>query len=101
MTVGCDSNGAILLSGALGFATARNLHEELHAALVAASPGPITVDLAGVDHADSAGLAVLVDALGWAKRNARAMRLQNLPQSLRSIARICEVEQLLDGGVHA
>jgi phospholipid transport system transporter-binding protein len=53
------------------------------------------VDCAGVTRADSAGLAVLLDWLAWGRRKSRALSLTNLPESLIAIARISEVDELL------
>jgi phospholipid transport system transporter-binding protein len=82
--------------GALTFGTARSaLDAGLEA--FAAARGAITVDLSGVTAADSAGLAVLIEWLGWARRNAREVSVANPPDALRAIARICELEELLRG----
>jgi ABC-type transporter Mla MlaB component len=57
------------------------------------------VNCAHVSRCDSAALAVLID---WMAR-ARARRLRlcvvNLPENLRAIARISEVDALLDQGI--
>jgi phospholipid transport system transporter-binding protein len=83
--------------GALTFGTARRaLDVGLHA--FASARGPFEVDLSGVSASDSAGLAVLIEWLAWARRNGREIRLANVPEALCAIARICEVEELLRGG---
>jgi phospholipid transport system transporter-binding protein len=55
------------------------------------------VDLSQVDHADSAGLALVLE---WkaqaAERNARVV-FTGIPESMVSIARLCQVESLLEG----
>ncbi len=82
--------------GALTFGTAgRALDAGLEA--FAAARGAIEVDLSGVAASDSAGLAVLIEWIGWARRNARELRVSNPPQALCAIARICELEELLGG----
>jgi len=48
---------------------------------------------------DSAGLAVLLDWLGAAKRRGRTLRYTHLPADLTALARISEVEDLLERGV--
>jgi len=53
------------------------------------------IDCAGVKRADSAGLAVLLDWLAWARRKSRPLSFENLPQSLVAIAKISEVDGLL------
>ena len=57
------------------------------------------VDCSGLTRADSAGVAVLLDWLAEAKRNARHLRYEGLPDSVRAIARISEVDDLLESGV--
>ncbi|HTX25123.1 MAG TPA: STAS domain-containing protein [Steroidobacteraceae bacterium] len=82
--------------GALAFGTARRALGAGLKAFAGAS-GPIEVDLSGVGTADSAGLAVLIEWLAWAHRNGREVRFSNVPQMLDAIARICELEGLLQG----
>jgi len=53
------------------------------------------IDCSGVARADSAGLAVLLDWLAWGRRKSRTVSLENLPASLLAIAKISEVEGLL------
>jgi phospholipid transport system transporter-binding protein len=55
----------------------------------------IELDLAGVDRADSAGLALLLEWLNWARRSARELRFHRIPGQLLSIAQISEVDELL------
>ena len=80
--------------GALTFGTARGA---VAAGLRAFSGarGPIQLDLSGVNVSDSAGLAVLIEWLGWGRRGGRELRFSNLPQALAAIARICDIEELL------
>lgn len=83
--------------GALTFATARQALDAGLQALAAASDASIEVDCAEVGVSDSAGLAVLVEWLAWARRSGRELRFSNLPEALCAIARICEIEGLLLG----
>jgi len=81
--------------GAMTFATASGLHAAGLAAL-GASKGPrLELDCSAVGEADSAGLAVLVDWLAWARAVGRELHLKNLPPKLLEIARISELEDLL------
>ena len=88
--------GRYALSGAFGFATARRILAEGSAAF--ADHPSVVVDLAGVTQADSAGLAVLLEWVTWAHREGREIRFQQIPRAIRAIARISEVEGLLDPG---
>lgn len=55
----------------------------------------IELDLAGVKRADSAGLALLLEWVNWARNNAREVRFRNIPEQILSIAQISEVEDML------
>jgi phospholipid transport system transporter-binding protein len=83
------------VSGALTFATARSALSSGIEAFKSASAGPLDVDFSGVDASDSAGLAVLVEWLAWARRNGRELRYSRVPEAICAIARISEVDGLL------
>ena len=55
----------------------------------------LSIDLAGVTEADSAGLALLVTWAGQAALAKVALRYAAVPERLLSLARISEVEDLL------
>ena len=80
--------------GALTFGTARRALD-LGLQAFASARGACEVDLSGVAASDSAGLAVLIEWLAWARRSGRELRLANVPGALCAIARICEIEDLL------
>jgi len=52
-------------------------------------------DLAEVEQIDSSGIAVVLGWLRAARAADRALRVANAPESLRSIARLYGVEELL------
>ena len=87
--------GRFAARGVLTFASARGAWEEGLAALRADTSRTIEVECAGVTCADSAGLAVLLDWLGAAKRGGRSITYRYLPHSLRSLAAISDLEKLL------
>lgn len=84
--------------GALSFATAQQALKGGLVAFAAARGTTLEVDLSDVGASDSAGLAVLIEWLGWARRNGRELRFANVPATLRAIARISELDGLLFGG---
>jgi phospholipid transport system transporter-binding protein len=55
----------------------------------------ISVDLAGVTEADSAGLALLIEWLRIARQRGRQIHFANVPAQINALARISEVEDLL------
>jgi phospholipid transport system transporter-binding protein len=94
------SGGALTARGPLTFATARAAHLAGIAALGGAPSQPaLVMDCAGIDAADSAGLAVLIDWLAVAKGSGHALRYVGLPPGFAALARISEVEALLARGV--
>jgi phospholipid transport system transporter-binding protein len=83
----------LTLSGALVFATAASALAQARAALREVASA--TLDLRGVQRADSAGLAVLLALSADARNQARLLRLQNVPEGLRALAHLSDVESLL------
>ena len=53
------------------------------------------IDLAGVTHSNSAGLALMIECLAQAQRNGRNIRFENIPDSLRQISTVCQVDSLI------
>ncbi|MGH9173004.1 MAG: STAS domain-containing protein [Vicinamibacterales bacterium] len=58
----------------------------------------IELDLSGVTESDSAGLALLLEWVNWAKHYVREIRFADIPAQMRAIAEISEVEDLLKVG---
>lgn len=56
----------------------------------------LSVDCSGVDDADSAGLALLLEWKAQAHRQNGEIHFSGLPQSIVAIARTTEVAHLLD-----
>lgn len=100
MTKGCSvDTGAdgrsLQLRGTLTFDCAAAAHAAGLEKLAAQSQGSsVEVDCAGVTHADSSGLAVLLDWMREATRAGYSLRFANLPNSLLQLARISEVSNL-------
>jgi phospholipid transport system transporter-binding protein len=55
----------------------------------------VTIDLQGVPAADSAGLALLIDWLAVARAQGCTLRYVGLPDALRALAALSEVEALI------
>jgi phospholipid transport system transporter-binding protein len=86
----------ILVKGALTFDTARRAREAGLQILRASRSGDaISVDCSGVDHSDSAGLAVLLDWLANATAQGRGIQFSNLPAGIQAAAKISDVESML------
>jgi len=85
--------GSLGLSGALTFATAAGALETTRAELDRS--GQTTLDLGGVTHADSAGLATLLALLAHARTQGKTLTVTRTPEGLRALARVSGVENLL------
>ena len=89
------SSGRVMVTGELTFASARDARQLGILVLESSRAERIVIDCGGVTRADSAGLAVLLDWLAWGRRKSRVVSLENLPASLVAIAKISEVDGLL------
>jgi phospholipid transport system transporter-binding protein len=89
-------NGRFTLSGNMGFGTAGQILKESEGMFEEHTR--IEVDLAGVSHTDSAGLALLLEWITWANHTVREIRFLNTPEKLNAIAKTTEVEDLLTRG---
>jgi phospholipid transport system transporter-binding protein len=89
------ASGRVTVTGELTFASARDARQIGVLVLESSRAERIVIDCSGVTRADSAGLAVLLDWLAWGRRKSRVISLENLPAPLVAIAKISEVEGLL------
>jgi len=84
---------AVVLDGALVFDT---VPEALTRSLaLLPEKGPLVVDLAGVSHADSAALALIVEWRRSAERRGVTLELRGLPPQLRALAAATGLEELV------
>jgi phospholipid transport system transporter-binding protein len=88
-----DSLGTLRLHGTISFANAAQ-------ALAAPPQAPrggtaLNLDLAALEGADSATLAVLIAWSAQAIRRGTTMRYHRAPTGLRNLARLCDVQGLL------
>ncbi len=85
----------LVVRGPLTFTTAAAAWRAGQRALEDCTGAAIEIDCSGIERADSAGLAVLVEWLAWGQRRQRQVRLLALPVTLVDIARISELEDLI------
>jgi phospholipid transport system transporter-binding protein len=95
------AGGRFAVLGELVFATARRISERAIHEFSACAARSLAVDLSGVRAADSAGLSVLIVWLEWAHANARELTFSGVPAGIRALARISEVEGVLEKAVRA
>lgn len=86
--------GHYALKGPVTFDTAGALLQEGRRF---AGQDAVTVNLAGVSKVDSSGLALMLEWLRQARAERRRLTFTELPDKLLAIARLGEVERLLDG----
>lgn len=85
--------GRLGVEGMLVFGSVGRLLRDSEALLP--GNGPLLIDLQGVEGSDSAGLALLLEWLDRGRVLGRSIRFSNLPDSLRRIARLSNLESLL------
>jgi phospholipid transport system transporter-binding protein len=90
--------GRLRAQGALTFRTARSALQ-LGAEAIPAAAASLVIDCAGLHACDSAGLAVLIEWLRRARSLHKQLHYEELPEELRSLARISDLEPLLTRGV--
>ena len=86
--------GRFRVSGELDFASVPGLWASSRAALESASDASIEFD--DVRRVDSAGLALVVEWRRWSAEGGRHLSFANVPDKLRALARISELESLLE-----
>jgi phospholipid transport system transporter-binding protein len=59
------------------------------------SRGDVSVDLKGVERADSAGVALLVEWQRMARQQQQEISFKNIPSQMLAIARLSGVDELL------
>jgi len=88
-----QSPGAWRISGVLNFASVPDLSERGGALFDGQSE--VQIDLSQVQHADSAGVALLVEWMGEARRRAVNIRYLNVPAQMLAIVRVTSLDRIL------
>ncbi len=89
-----SARGVLGVTGLLNFSTAAAATQAIQSALSDCSI--IQLDLAGVSHADSAGLSCLVTVMAAAAGQGRPLKIMHMPSGLQALAKVSEVDQLID-----
>jgi phospholipid transport system transporter-binding protein len=93
-----QGNERYRVSGVLDAVTTPKLLDESAAKFTTQSGVDIYVDLADVTESDSSGLALVIEWLRLARQRGQRMNFANLPKQLLALARISEVEELIQPG---
>lgn len=86
--------GRYQVSGRLGFETVPEVWRKSRAVLDDGAAS--VIDLGAVTQVDSAALALVIEWLRWARSHGKQLGLVNMPEALRALARISEVDNLLE-----
>jgi len=93
------ANGDVLsLAGVLDFDSVVELRPVGRDWLLAAGAATRRLDLAGVTHSSSAGLALLLDWMRVAGGVDKTLRIENMPAYMLALARISGLDALLPRG---
>lgn len=92
-SVRAGSPGYFFLEGELSFASA--LLALKKTAWIFESASDITFDLTGLERADSAGVALMLEWRRRAGQSGATLRYVNLPEQLRAIMRVAGVDRIL------
>lgn len=85
--------GCLGVSGVLDFSNAAKALGAMEAALT--DRAIVQLDLAGLQHADSAGLSCVVAVVSDAARQGRALGVAHMPAGMKALAVVSEVDGLL------
>jgi phospholipid transport system transporter-binding protein len=88
-----DTPGTLGVRGVLSFDTATMALRAIQSSLVAG--GVARLDLAGVSHSDSAGLACVLAVMAEADRRGQSLQVVRMPAGMQVLAQVCEVEPLI------
>lgn len=88
-----DEDGMVRVSGELTFSTVTALNGQAEK-LFASRSGDLSIDLGGVSRADSAGLALLIEWMRWARQRNVPLRLYRMPMQMRTIAAASDLDIL-------
>ena len=89
------SEGIIAIEGELNMQTVSEISKELPGVMAKAGDGNITLDLAQISRSDSAGVALLVEAMQIAKSKDMSLSFVNLPQQMKDIAGVSGLLDIL------
>ncbi len=89
------SDGHYAIRGKLTFQTVPQFFTHTQE-MLGAGNGPVTVDLANVTLADSAGIALLAERRQQARAAGRTLAFANIPEQVRKIIHVSGLQQAFD-----
>ena len=92
-SVESDTLGTLRVTGAISYANAARALA--HMPQVPRAGTPLEIDLAALENADSATLAVLIAWMATTRARGGSLRYRRAPQGLCNLAKLCQVDGLL------
>lgn len=89
-------NGTAHIEGELTFHTVGGVLKQIRRLLGVGSGESLTLDFGTTRRTDSAALALLLECIREARRQNRRIVYRNLPQRLLQLAKISEIDNLID-----
>jgi len=100
MNVAANENGSLAsLYGRIDIDSSPAVRDQLIALLNAPSPKTVSIDLSGVTHIDSSGVATLIEALRIARGSRTELKLQGLHDQLVRLFEFTGILSLFDKGI--
>ena len=85
-----QEDGRVMVAGDLNFETVPIIRQQGQALF--ANCSAIDVDLSGVVRSNSAGLALLIEWMRFAKSNNQTITFHHLPSQMQDIASVCGID---------
>lgn len=90
-----QQQGQIAIEGELNMQTVPGISKQLAELMAQSDNGALELDLAGISRSDSAGVALLVEAMQIAKMSQRTLSFSHLPQQMKDIAGVSGLLDIL------
>lgn len=97
--VASEHDAVASLEGSIDIDSSPAVREQLIAFLHAPHPRTVTIDLSGVTHIDSSGVATLIEALKIARNCKTDLRLQGLHDRLHRLFEATGILSLFNDGI--
>ena len=97
-TVAGENGASASLYGRIDIDSSPSVRDQLIALLHAPHPRTVSIDLSGVTHIDSSGVATLIEALKIARNCKTDLRLQGLHDRLHRLFEATGILSLFNGG---
>ena len=94
-TTAGEDRAELVVAGEIDIATAPLLRSDLHR-VIQGGPTEVTIDMAGVDFIDSAGLGVLIGAVGRLRERGGRLVLRHLQPAPRKVIDITGLQDVFE-----